>query len=34
VLVAREDFPSGALRPAGGLEWLLDAAAAADLGDG
>ena len=34
VLVAREDFPSGAIRPAGGLEWLLDAAAAADLGDG
>ena len=34
VLVAREDFPSGEIRPAGKLEWLLDVAAAADLGDG
>lgn len=34
VLVAREDFPSGAIRPAGDLEWLLDVAAAAELGDG
>jgi len=34
VLVDREDFPSGAIRPAGTLEWLLDVAAAGALGDG
>lgn len=34
VLVGREDFPSGGIRPAGTLEWLLDVAAAADLSDG
>jgi 6-phosphogluconolactonase len=34
VLVAREDFPSATILPAGNLEWLLDVAAAADLGDG
>jgi 6-phosphogluconolactonase len=34
VLVQGEDFPSGAIRPAGRLEWLLDVAAANDLGNG
>jgi 6-phosphogluconolactonase len=33
VLVEGEDLPSGAIRPAGRLEWLLDVAAAAELGD-
>lgn len=34
VLIQGEDFPSGAIRPAGRLEWLLDVAAAAELGEG
>lgn len=33
VLVEGEDFPSGVISPAGRLEWLFDAAAAAALGD-
>lgn len=34
VLVHGEDFPSGAIRPAGRLDWLLDVAAAAELDKG
>lgn len=34
VLVNGEDFPSGAIRPAGTLEWLLDVGAAAELSEG
>lgn len=34
VLVDRADFPSSSILPTGTLEWLLDVAAAAELGEG
>jgi 6-phosphogluconolactonase len=34
IWVDGEKFPAGEIRPAGNLEWLLDVAAATDLGDG
>jgi 6-phosphogluconolactonase len=34
ILIDGERFPAGGIRPVGNLEWLLDVAAATDLGDG